>query len=66
VFYAQPLWGTKDEWLKGQLKRWDDFTRSPNRYVDVSGGHHTLMDHKHVATFQVVLRTEIDRALRGH
>jgi thioesterase domain-containing protein len=66
VFYAQPLWGTKDEWLKGQLKRWDDFTRAPNRYVDVAGGHHTLMDHKHVTTFQVVLRTEIDRALRGH
>lgn len=65
VFYAQPLCGTKDDWLHNQLKRWDDFTRTPNRYIDVAGGHHTLMDDKHVATFQVVLRTEIERALRG-
>jgi thioesterase domain-containing protein len=66
VFYAHPLCGTKEDWLQSQLKRWDDFTRAPNRYIEVEGRHHTLMDHKHVATFQVVLRTEIDRALRGH
>ena len=66
VLYAQPLCGTKDDWLHNQLKRWDDFTRTANRYIDVAGGHHTLMDDKHVATFQVVLRTEIERALRGH
>jgi thioesterase domain-containing protein len=66
VFYAHPLCGTKDDWLNGQLKRWNDFTRAPTRYVEVPGGHYTLMDHENVATFQVVLRTEIDRALRGH
>jgi thioesterase domain-containing protein len=66
VFYADPLCGTKEDWLMNQLKRWDDFTRAPNQYVEVAGGHYTLMDHKHVATFQVVLRTEIERALRGH
>jgi thioesterase domain-containing protein len=65
VFYAQPLCGTKEDWLMRQLRRWDDFTRTANRYIEVAGGHYTLMDHKHVATFQVVLRTEIDRALRG-
>jgi len=66
VFYARPRCGTKDEWLKSQLKGWDDFTRAPNRYVDVAGGHYTLMDHNHVASFQTVLRTEIERGLQGH
>jgi thioesterase domain-containing protein len=66
VFYAHTLCGTKDDWLKSQLERWDDFTRVPNRYVEVAGGHYTLMDHEHVATFQVALRAEVERALRGH
>jgi len=65
VFYAHPLCGTKEDWLRCQLRRWDDFTRVANRYIEVAGGHYTLIDHNHVATFQVVLRTEIDRALRG-
>jgi len=65
VFYAHPLCGTKEDWLRSQLRRWDDFTRVANRYIEVGGGHYTLIDHKHAATFQVVLRTEIDRALRG-
>ncbi|WP_394850836.1 non-ribosomal peptide synthetase [Pendulispora brunnea] len=65
VFYAEPLWGTKQEWLSDQLKNWDAFTRAPNRYIEVGGEHHTLMDPKHVATFQAVLRAELDRALDG-
>jgi thioesterase domain-containing protein/acyl carrier protein len=66
VFYAHPLRGTKQDWLTHQLYRWDEFARMPNRYVDVPGEHHTLMGPKHVAKFQAVLRSEIDRALRGH
>lgn len=65
VFYAIPLRGTKENWLNNELKCWDHFTRSPNRYVDVAGEHYTLMGPKHVATFQAVLRTELDRALGG-
>jgi acyl-CoA synthetase (AMP-forming)/AMP-acid ligase II/thioesterase domain-containing protein/acyl carrier protein len=65
VFYAHPLRGTKENWLNNEIKRWDDFTRSPNRYVDVAGEHYTLMGAKHVASFQAVLRAELDHALDG-
>jgi thioesterase domain-containing protein len=65
VFYAHPLRGTKENWLNNEIKRWDEFTRSPNRYVDVAGEHYTLMGAKHVASFQGVLRAELDRALDG-
>jgi len=65
VFYAIPLRGTKERWLNEELRRWDDFTRKPNRYIDVDGEHYTLMGPKHVATFQAVLRAELDRALGG-
>jgi thioesterase domain-containing protein len=59
VFYAHPLRGTKENWLNSEIKRWD-FTRSPNRYVYVAGEHYTLMGRKHVASFQGVLRAELD------
>lgn len=65
IFYAVPLRGTKENWLNNELRRWDDFTRSRNRYIDVAGEHYTLMGPKHVATFQAVLRAELDRALGG-
>jgi thioesterase domain-containing protein len=56
---------TKEEWLEGQLKQWDDLTRSDNRYIEVSGEHSTLIGPKHVAGFQAALRAELDRALSG-
>lgn len=65
IFYAIPLRGTKEDWLQRELKRWDDFSRSANRYIDVAGEHYTLMGPRHVATFQSVLRAELDRALGG-
>lgn len=65
VFYAIPLRGTKDDWLANELRRWDDFSRSANRYIEVAGEHYTLMSLKHVASFQAKLRTELDRALEG-
>ncbi|RCG24494.1 alpha/beta fold hydrolase [Sphaerisporangium album] len=66
VFYAIPLKGTKEDWLYHQLRRWDDFTRGPNRYIDVPGEHYTLMGPKHVVSFQEILRQELDRALGGN
>ncbi|MBI0376492.1 non-ribosomal peptide synthetase [Streptomyces albiflaviniger] len=63
VFYAIPLRGTKEDWLANELRRWDDYTTEPNRYVDVPGEHYTLMGPRHVAAFQAVLRRELDRAL---
>jgi acyl-CoA synthetase (AMP-forming)/AMP-acid ligase II/thioesterase domain-containing protein/acyl carrier protein len=65
VFYAIPLRGTKEDWLNQQLKQWDHFTREPNRYIDVPGEHYTLMGAKHVATFQAILRKELELAEGG-
>ncbi|WP_220040190.1 non-ribosomal peptide synthetase [Nonomuraea aridisoli] len=65
VFYARPLRGTKQEWLDHELRRWDDFTRGENRYVEVPGEHYTLMNADHVGVFQHILRRELDRALDG-
>jgi thioesterase domain-containing protein len=63
VFYAEPLQGTKQQWLNIHLRRWDRFSRSAPRYVEVPGEHNSLLGPKHVAAFQAVLRAEIDRAL---
>lgn len=65
VFYADPLRGTKQEWLNTQLRSWGDFARSPVRYVEVAGEHNSLLGPKHVAAFQANLRAELDRALGG-
>ncbi len=63
VFYAVPLRGTKEDWLANELRRWDEFTTEPNRYLDVPGEHYTLMGPQHVAAFQAILRRELDRAM---
>lgn len=65
VFYAIPLRGTKQEWLDQHLRRWDDFSREPVRYVDVPGEHYTMIGPDHVSTFQAILREELDHALGG-
>jgi thioesterase domain-containing protein len=65
VFYAQPLSGTKESWLNDHLRRWDELTRTPNRYIEVPGEHHTVFGAGHVAAFQAVLRAEIARALES-
>ena len=63
VFYAIPLRGTKEDWLNNELRRWDEHATGENRYIDVPGEHYTLMGPQHVATFQSILRKELDRAL---
>ncbi|MFE6779431.1 alpha/beta fold hydrolase [Streptomyces sp. NPDC057702] len=63
VFYATPLRGTKADWLAHELRRWDEHTRSKNRYIEVPGEHYTMLGPAHVATFQAILRGELDRAL---
>jgi thioesterase domain-containing protein len=63
VFYASPLQGTKQDWLNTHLRRWDDFARMPNRYIEIPGEHNSLLGPRHVATFQAILRAELDRAL---
>lgn len=63
VFYCTPLRGTKQEWLDGQLRDWDEFTRESNRYIEVDGEHYTLMSPQHVRSFQATLRRELAQAL---
>ena len=63
VFCANPLRGTKQDWIDNELRRWDEFTTEPNRYIDVPGEHYTLMGPRHVAAFQSILRKELDLAL---
>ncbi|WP_243729356.1 non-ribosomal peptide synthetase [Paludibacterium purpuratum] len=63
VFYANPLYGTKDSWLNNELMRWDDFSRDSNRYIEVAGEHNTMLGSQHVASFQTALRAELARAL---
>ncbi|MFB6991178.1 alpha/beta fold hydrolase [Streptomyces sp. NPDC056230] len=63
VFYCTPLKGTKQEWLDGQLRDWDEFTRETNSYIEVGGEHYTLMSPQHVQRFQATLRRELTRAL---
>lgn len=65
VFYAHPLWGTKSDWLRQQLKPWDRFARSSTRYVEVPGEHHSLFEARHVAGLHAALRSELDHALAG-
>ena len=65
VFYAEPLRGLKEEWLETHLRHWDDFSRTPTRYVETPGEHNSLLGPRHVAAFQALLRAEMDRALNG-
>ena len=65
VFYAEPLWGTKADWLSNKLVEWNDHTRTPPRYVEVPGSHSSLLERQHVASFQMALRAELDRSLEG-
>ncbi|MEO3955838.1 non-ribosomal peptide synthetase [Chromobacterium piscinae] len=63
VFYAHPLYGNKADWLNDELRRWDDFSREPNHYIEVDGEHNTMLDTRHVAGFQAALRQELDCVL---
>jgi acyl-CoA synthetase (AMP-forming)/AMP-acid ligase II/thioesterase domain-containing protein len=65
IFYAQPLWGTKEDWLCNKLVEWNDHTRTSPRYVEVPGSHSSLLERHHVASFQTALRAELDRSLNG-
>jgi thioesterase domain-containing protein len=46
---------------RAELVRWGEFV-DDLRVVDIAGTHHTLMGPRHVASFQAVLRAEIQRA----
>jgi len=59
------LWGSKADWLNNKLVEWNEHSRTPSRYVEVEGTHSSLLEREHVASFQAVLRGELDRSLQG-
>ena len=61
--YSDPAPPTK-EWRE-EISRWSEFVECP-RYVDVQGAHHSMIGPRHVATFQAILRSEIDMAFERH
>jgi acyl-CoA synthetase (AMP-forming)/AMP-acid ligase II/thioesterase domain-containing protein len=65
IFYAQPLWSTKEDWLSNKLVEWNNHTRTAPRYVEVPGSHSSLLERHHVASFQMAFRAELDRSLNG-
>ncbi|KAH0835481.1 atromentin synthetase [Lanmaoa asiatica] len=60
VFYAIPLFGSKEDWLNKQLKPWAQFSRGEPAYTDVPGQHYTLMDFDHVPGFQKIFRSRLE------
>ncbi|KAF8435471.1 putative quinone synthetase [Boletus edulis BED1] len=60
VFYANPLKGTKEDWLNNQLKPWAGFCREEPSFTDVPGQHYTLMDFDHVPGFQKIFRSRLE------
>lgn len=60
VFYANPLRGSKEDWLNKQLKPWAEFSRGEPSYTDVPGQHYTLMDFDHVPGFQKIFRSRLE------
>ncbi|MDH6523456.1 acyl-CoA synthetase (AMP-forming)/AMP-acid ligase II/thioesterase domain-containing protein [Streptomyces sp. SAI-135] len=62
VFCADPLRGTRHDWVEKELRRWDEHTREDARYVDVPGEHYTMIGPRHVHAFAALLRAELARA----
>src|SRR5262249_14292974 len=65
VFYAEPLWGTKQAWLQNELADWNRHTRTTPRYIEVGGTHSSLLEREHAASLHAVLRIELERSLEG-
>lgn len=61
VFYAQPIWGSKADYFETMLKKWDKYSRSPVRYIEVPGEHHTILNPEFVDKFQEIFRSELSK-----
>ncbi|WP_445506265.1 non-ribosomal peptide synthetase [Niallia sp. 03190] len=61
VFYAEPIWGSKTDYLATMLKKWDKYSRSPVRYIKVPGEHHTILNPEFVDKFQEIFRSELSK-----
>jgi acyl-CoA synthetase (AMP-forming)/AMP-acid ligase II/thioesterase domain-containing protein len=50
-------------WTSEEVRAWDEFSREPTRYVQVTGEHDVLLGPSYIEGFQRVMRAELDRAL---
>lgn len=62
VFYAIPIYRvspTRDKtaWFKNEISQWKDFVRSPVRYHEAPGTHHSMIDPDNVFVFQKILKS---------
>jgi acyl-CoA synthetase (AMP-forming)/AMP-acid ligase II/thioesterase domain-containing protein len=64
VFCADPLRGSRQDWIDKELRRWDEHTREPNRYLNVPGEHYTMLAPENLPAFQAALKTELKHRLR--
>lgn len=64
VFYAIPIYrvspiGDKGPWFKNEISRWHEFSRTPVRFHDCPGTHHTMIDPENVFNFQKLLKAAL-------
>lgn len=55
VFYCTPLHSvclTREEWLGGQLAKWQDFSRDPVEYIECEGDHADMLNGTYVEGFE--------------
>ncbi|MCG9629120.1 non-ribosomal peptide synthetase, partial [Vibrio mediterranei] len=64
VFYAEPRWENKFNWLNNKLMKWDDYTIGDNNYIEVEGEHHSLLDPEYVSSFQSKFRKSISDTIK--
>ncbi|KAG5643505.1 putative secondary metabolism biosynthetic enzyme [Asterophora parasitica] len=64
VFCAIPLpsMGTREEFKRDRLSRWEEFAKDGFELVDVDGEHYTMISEEHVVSFADKLRGALFRA----
>lgn len=65
VFYAEPIWGDKQAYLNTMLRKWDNHSRGPVRYIEIPGEHHTVLNPRYVDKFYDVFESELQRVGLG-
>lgn len=62
VFYANPIWGSKEEYLNSKLKLWNNYSNNDVKYIDIKGEHHTIFDNGYVNQFYETFKRELSLA----
>lgn len=65
VFYADPIWGKKSEYLNHTLKKWNKFSNNPVKYIEIPGEHHTILTPEFVNKFHSIFVNELNEINKG-